>query len=269
MATMGTTPASVARMTTSKRELISLPPPKGPMKVAVYNFRDQTGQYKQQANVSSFSTAVTQGATALLVQALKDSNWFIPLEREGLQNLLTERKIIRASLEKTGQATEALPSLQTASLLIEGGIVGYDTNLVTGGLGAKYFGLGGDIEYRVDQVTVNLRAVDINTGQVLKSLSTTKTVLSRKVTAGIFRFIEFKRLLEAEVGLTTNEPVLLAVQGAIEKAVFSLVIEGLREGLWVLKDATDMRHPAILDYFAELIKVTGPLPGNRIKIKSL
>jgi len=258
MASFVTEPATIARMTASKRELISLPPPKGKVKVVVYNFRDQTGQYKPQPNVSSFSTAVTQGATALLVQALKESNWFIPLEREGLQNLLTERKIIRASLEKAGESVDDLPPLETASLLIEGGVVGYDSNLVTGGLGAKYFGLGGDVKYRVDQVTVNLRAIDIKTGQVLKSLSTSKTVLSREMTAGVFRFVEFKRLLEAEAGMTTNEPVLLAVQGAIEKAVFSLVVEGLREGFWVLKNSRDMQNEAILDYLVDLRKSKEP-----------
>ena len=258
LASLVTAPAMVARTTAAKRELLSLPPPKGKVKVAVYNFRDQTGQYKPQPNVSSFSTAVTQGGTALLVQALKDSNWFIPLEREGLQNLLTERKIIRAGLDKQGDSPEELPPLETASLMIEGGVVGYDSNLVTGGLGARYFGLGGDVKYRVDQVTVNLRAVDVKTGRVLKSLSTSKTVLSREISAGIFRFVEFKRLLEAETGMTTNEPVLLAVQGAIEKAVFSLVVEGLREGFWVLKDARDMQNPAILDYLVDLRQAREP-----------
>ncbi|WP_459577452.1 CsgG/HfaB family protein, partial [Escherichia coli] len=38
-------------------------------------------------------------STAMLVTALKDSRWFIPLERQGLQNLLNERKIIRAAQE--------------------------------------------------------------------------------------------------------------------------------------------------------------------------
>ena len=74
-------------------ELKKLPKPKGRIPVSVYSFRDQTGQYKPQANVSSFSTAVTQGATSILMQTLSDSDWFLPVEREGLQNILTERKI--------------------------------------------------------------------------------------------------------------------------------------------------------------------------------
>ena len=241
-------PAELAQQTATKRELLSLPEPKGPIKVAVYNFRDQTGQYKPLPNVSSFSTAVTQGTTTLLVQALKDSTWFTPLEREGLQNLLTERKIIRATLEKQGQDTSIIPALDVATLILEGGIVGYDTNLVTGGLGAKYFGLGGSTKYRMDQITVSLRAVDPRSGQILKTVSTSKTVLSRELSAGIFRFVEFKRLLEAEMGYTTNEPVQIAVRGAIEKAVTALIIEGILDDLWKPKYSIGKYHPIITSY---------------------
>jgi curli production assembly/transport component CsgG len=236
--------------------LTSLPQPKGLIKVAVYNFRDQTGQYKPLPNVSSFSTAVTQGTTTLLVQALKDSRWFLPLEREGLQNLLTERKIIRATLEQNGHESDRLlPPLEVANLILEGGIVGYDTNVVTGGLGARYFGTGGSTEYRVDQITVSLRAVDTRSGQILKTVSTTKTVLSREVSAGVFRFVDFKRLLEAEIGLTTNEPVHLAVKGAIEKATTSLIIEGIVDNLWELKNSNDLDHEVIMNYFREASEI--------------
>lgn len=265
LASIATAPAKLASKTPSYSELVSLPEPKGPIKVAVYSFRDQTGQYKPQANVSSFSTAVTQGANSLLLQALRDSRWFVPLEREGLQNLLTERKIIRATAERRGQDPDAvLPPLEVANLMLEGGIVGYDTNLVTGGMGAKYFGVGGDVKYRVDQVTVSLRAIDVRSGQVLKTVSTTKTVLSRELSAGIFRFIEFKRLLEAELGTTTNEPVQLAVRGAIEKAVSSLVIGGIMSDLWELKRLTDLAHPAIRNYLAEKEEAEKSRPIKRL-----
>lgn len=252
LATVATGSAKIAPQTESSLELSSLPPPKGMIKVAVYSFRDQTGQYKPLPNVSSFSTAVTQGTTTMLVQALKDSKWFIPLEREGLQNLLTERKIVRSTMEKEGEvADKLLPPLDVASIILEGGIVGYDTNLVTGGAGAKYFGAGGSIAYRVDQITVSLRAVDTRTGQILKTVSTSKTVLSREVSAGIFRFVSFKRLLEAEMGLTTNEPVQLAVKGAIEKATTNLIIEGIVDRLWELRDPADFIAPVIIDYLKE------------------
>ena len=85
--------ATLMPRSVSYKELISLPKPKGKIVAAVYDFRDQTGQYLP-APASNFSTAVTQGGVAMLSTALWDSQWFVPLEREGLQNLLTERKII-------------------------------------------------------------------------------------------------------------------------------------------------------------------------------
>ncbi len=116
-------------------DLTSLPRPTGKIMVSVYDFRDQTGQYKPQPN-SNFSTAVPQGGTSLLTTSLLDSNWFVPLEREGLQNLLTERKIIRAAQKKESVVNNHgtdLSSLSSANIVIEGGIVAYDSNIRTGG----------------------------------------------------------------------------------------------------------------------------------------
>lgn len=225
--------AQLTRTTSSHNELIHLPRPLGKIPVAVYSFRDQTGQYKQQPGVSSFSTAVTQGATSILLQALKDSGWFIPMEREGLQNLLTERKIIRATLKTNSSIHQKdIPPLKYSNILLEGGITGYDSNIQTGGAGAKYFGIGLDTKYRVDQVTVHIRAIDILTGEILSTVSATKAILSREIHAGVFRFISFKQLFETEGGLTTNEPAVLCVTGAIEKAVYSLVMEGILSNKW-------------------------------------
>lgn len=249
--TLGTSPATLAAPSANHLDLISLPPPKGTVRAAVYSFRDQTGQYKPQEGVTSFSTAVTQGGTSILVQALKDSHWFVPIEREGLQNILTERKILRASLKNNGQDDIHVPTLETAQVLFEGGVIAYDTNLVTGGFGAKYFGAGGSVEYRMDQVWIYLRAVDVRTGRILKSTSTTKTILSREVDAGIFRYVSYKRLLEVETGLTTNEPTQLAVVGAIEKAVSSLIVEGIVDGLWELKNPGDIKSPIIQNYLKD------------------
>jgi hypothetical protein len=53
------------------RKLRYLPPSKQMPVVAVYNFTDQTGQRKSQDGVASFSTAVTQDAKSLLIDALK------------------------------------------------------------------------------------------------------------------------------------------------------------------------------------------------------
>ncbi|GIC79291.1 CsgG/HfaB family protein [Moritella sp. F3] len=234
-------------------DLVALPKPKGKIYVAVYDFRDQTGQYKPQPN-SNFSTAVPQGATALLTMALLDSQWFYPLERQGLQNLLTERKIIRAAQNKDKVVSNHgadLPSLQSANVMIEGGIVAYDTNIKTGGIGAKYLGIGGSGKYRTDQITVNIRAVDIRSGKILSSITTTKTILSYELAAGAFRFVDYKELLEVEMGYTNNEPVNIALMSAIDAAVIHLIVNGVEQGLWSPSSLDSLDSPVFKKYASQ------------------
>ncbi len=219
-------------------DLVNLPKPKGQVVTAVYGFRDQTGQYKP-SPASSFSTSVTQGAASMLMDALQASGWFMVLEREGLQNLLTERKIIRASQQKNGTPANILaelPPLQAANIVLEGGVVAFDSNVRTGGEGARYLGIGVSNEYRVDQVSVSLRAVDVRSGQVLANVMTSKTIYSVARSAGVFKFIELKDLLEIEAGYTVNEPAQLCVLSAIEAAVAHLIAQGIERRLWQAAD---------------------------------
>ena len=239
-------PATLTPRSGTYQDLIALPPPAGKIYASVYDFRDMTGQYKP-APASTFSTAVTQGAAAMLTGALADSGWFIPLERVGLQNLLTERRIIRAEFERFGQP-DTLPSLRAASVMFEGGIIAYESNIRTGGAGAEYFGIGASGQYQVDQVTVNLRAIEISSGEVLANVTTTKTIYSRELRAGVYRFIDFSRLLEAEAGITTNEPVQLAVMSAIESSVIHLIARGVTTNLWNLPEGTEIQGTILSEY---------------------
>lgn len=227
-------------------DLRRLPLPKGKIVASIYGFRDLTGQYKP-APSSGFSTAVSQGASAILLKVVRDSGWFAPLEREGLQDLLTERKIIRAAA-KTYNANYIMKPLLGANILFEGGIIGYESNVKTGGAGAKYFGIGGSEQYRMDQVTVNLRIVDVNSGSVLNSVTVTKSILSRSIQGGIFRYVRFKRLLEVEAGYTRNEPVQLCLTEAIQTALIKIIVEGVENNSWSLADAAEREHPLIHKY---------------------
>lgn len=233
-------------------DLRKLPGPSEKLVAAVYKFRDQTGQYKPSDNGINYSTAVTQGATNILLKALEESGWFVAIERENVSNLLNERKIIRSSLAQYKPENENLPPLLFAGIILEGGIVSYDANIITGGSGLRYFGAGGATQYRQDRVTVYLRAVATKTGKILKTVYTSKTILSQSVNASLFRFVKFKRLMEAETGYTTNEPSQLAVTEAIEKSVQSLIVEGVRDGLWNEdpKQYSDMRS-LLREYDAE------------------
>lgn len=249
-------PAQLTPLPPTGRDLLNLPAPKGKVTIAVYGMRDQTGQYKQ-APDSSFSTAVTQGASSVLVKALHDTGWFIAVERENLQNLLTERKIVRA-LETpgaNGSPAPQTPPLLAASVLIEGGIIAYESNVRTGGAGAKFLGVGASTRYRVDQVTVNLRSVDIRSGQILQSVTTTKTIFAWEVNPSVFKFVNVKDLLEMEVGMTRNEPAQLCVAEAIEAAVIHLIAQGVKDNNWALKDPASRQHPVLQRYLADYDRV--------------
>ncbi|WP_032626937.1 CsgG/HfaB family protein [Pseudomonas syringae] len=255
--------ASLAPPTQISRDLVNLPAPAGPIAVAVYGLRDQTGQYKPSPD-SSFSTAVTQGAASLLVTALRDSRWFKPVERENLQDVLTERKIIRALEQPSDTAQVTLPPLRPANLIIEGAIVAYESNVRSGGLGVRYLGIGPSELYRQDQVTVNLRAVDIRTGEIIQSVTTTKTVFSIQVDFGVFKYVSLKHLLEVETGISRNEPVQQCVREAIETALVHMVAQGARDGSWLLKNPDDLNKPLLQSYLKSYDEqtLTVPLTGS-------
>lgn len=244
--------AALSPTTGITRDLSHLPKPKARIPVAVYGFRDQTGQFKTSPE-SSYSTLVTQGAASILVKALEDSGWFTPVEREGLQNLLTERRIVRAIESPTdkGKPVVNLPNMLPASMIIEGGVIAYESNVRTGGKGASYLGIGASTQYRVDQVTVGLRSVDVRTGQILNAVSVTKTLYSYQFSASIYKFTSFQHLLQGETGYATNEPAQLAVREAIEAAVVHLTVNGIRDRYFELQDASQWDNPVIQAYLAE------------------
>ena len=221
---------------TSTQQLLNLPTPNQKSVVAVYNFADETGQRKASDTMSSFSTAVTQGAIHILIEALRDAgrgDWFVVVERAGLDALSKERQLVRNTFEtynKNADGKTILKPMLYAGMILEGGIVGYDTNLRTGGSGARYLGIGMKNQYREDRVTVVLRAVLVQTGEVLLNVTATKTILSTAKGGDVFKFYEMgTQLVEIESGSTDNEPVTLAVRAAIEAAVYGLVMQGLEK----------------------------------------
>jgi curli production assembly/transport component CsgG len=223
-------------------DLLKLPPPKARLDAAVFRFLDQTGQHKPNDNFAEYSFAVTQGATNLMIKAMHDAgagSWFRVIERANIGDLLQERQIIRANrieYAKPGSPPQVLAPLLNAGIIFQGAIVGYDSNTVTGGAGANYLGIGASIQYRKDTVTVALRAVSTLTGEVLTAVECSKTVFSTLLDASIFKFVDFNKLLQVELGFSTNEPVTLCVTQAIELAVYATIMEGALKGYWGFED---------------------------------
>ena len=207
--------------------------------IGVYSFLDKTGQRKPADNIANLSSAVTQGAEVWVIDALLEAGkgtWFEVVERVSMDNVLKERQLIRNTRENYQDNPENLSPMKFAGLILEGGIIGYDSNVSTGGAGARYFGIGASTEYRLDTVTVGLRLVSVSTGRVLMSVATEKTIASYRSGADVFKFLDLgTKALETEIGYSTNEPTNYAVRAAIDAAIIELIYEGERRSLWKFK----------------------------------
>ena len=200
--------------------------------VAVYKFQDLTGQRKSIDGYASFSTAMTQAPETYLIRALKQSGFFRVVERGGIDHITRERQIIRSTRQKFDDKTEELPLL-FAGILFEGGIIDYNTNLVSGGVGARYLGIGNSKQYREDTVIVAMRVVSVSTGEVLLENLTTKTILSVGLSNDFFRYIaDGTKLVEFETGNAMNESKSIALQAAIETGIVDIVAQGIDKGYW-------------------------------------
>jgi curli production assembly/transport component CsgG len=221
------------------KELEELQPPEKQIVVAVYDFPDYTGQRKQQDSGSSFSSSVTQGGASLLIGALKNAGkgeWFKVVERNRLDDLTKERQLIRTTRDEFQNGAKLDPLL-FAGIILQGGIIGYDTNIVSGGTGARYLGIGMDRQYRRDQITVALRAVSTTTGEVLLNVQVSKTILSTSTDNNVFKFIDMgTRALELERGVAENEAGTIAIKMTIEAAVVAMIEEGAQKNYWKFKE---------------------------------
>lgn len=230
-------PTAVKNLMEKEFDVI-LPPAAGrPVVVAVYSFQDKTGQRRPSATIAQLSTAVTQGADAFLIKALQDvgrGRWFEVVERVGIDSLTKERQLIRQMREAyDGSNAKPLGPMMYAGIILEGGIVGYDSSVRSGGFAARMLGIGPQTQYSEDIVTISLRAVSVNTGKVLVAVNVQKTIYSAADSLAVLKFFkEGTQVFELESGLTVNEPGTLAVKAAVEAAVVELIKEGEKKGIW-------------------------------------
>lgn len=216
-------------------------PANPPVTVAVYSFKDQTGQRKPSNTLSLFSTAVTQGAESYLIKSLQevgDRKWFTVVERVGLDNLLKERQMIKQTREiYDGANAKMLPPLTLAGVILEGAIVDYNSNTLTGGTGARFLGIGPYTQYTQDLVVISLRLVSVTTGEVLTTVTVEKNLLSTQDGVTALRFFnQATRAFEFDSSQSFNEPGNYALRSAIETAVVELINKGERQGLWKFKE---------------------------------
>lgn len=218
-------------------ELKNLPAAKRKPIIAIYpnSFMDHTGQRKSNGQFALFSTAITQAPEAYLIRALKhaaNGQFFRVTERVALDSLTKERQIIRSTRESFEEETAVKPLL-FAGLLIQGGVLSYDTSTKSGGAGARWLGIGSSKQYVENLMTVSLRLVSVSTGEILVEVLVSKTILSVSLSQDIFRFIEEgTQLVEVEGGVTETESSSIALQKSIEEGVLQLVKIGIEKGYW-------------------------------------
>lgn len=260
--------AEATRLTAQNIALRDLPGPASRVRVAVYDFPDLTGQFRERENVQSMSRAVSQGGSAMLINALRDAGsgkWFSVLDRSNLDELLRERQIVtemrRIYRGETNLDPAAIGPMRHAGIILQGGIIGYDSNIQTGGAGARFLGIGGSTRWKLDIVTVSLRAVSNETGEVLSSVIVEKPIASTIARGDVFRYVAMDELLEVELGIAINEPKQIALQKAIEKAVLAMVIEGSELGLWNFSNPS-AAEPLLQQFRDSLVHGTDRTPES-------
>jgi curli production assembly/transport component CsgG len=240
-----------------------------PITIAVYGFTDKTGQMKPNDKLAVFSKAVTQGAEVFLIKSLQDSkNWFKVVERVGLDNLIKERQLIRNQREVyEGKDARPLKPMTVAGVMIEGGIIGYDSNIRSGGNGARFLGIGGSQQYRVDEIVISMRLISVNSGEILLTTAVSKTIFSTQHNIGVLRFVDAgTKALELENGMALNEPTTYAVRVAIEQAVYDMIVEGEKKGIWRYKKTVQV--PAKEEVVVQpQSKVSTPVVETKIEEK--
>ncbi len=255
-ATYATIPPKISpAVTYSKMDTVPEPDQKK-IVLAIYQFVDMTGAQKPNDNFGEMSKAVTQGSSVLLINAMKEvgkGKWFRVAERESLQSLLQERKLIRTTRQITqGDKAKPLGPMLYAGAYVTGGIVGYDSNTLTGGAGHRFLGVGASVQYRQDVVTIALRLINVVSGEVELSVLAEKKILSVGVGGDKFKYLDTAtNLLEIELGMGANEPVTYAVRKAIEASVVELVYAGEKKGLWKFKPEPIPPTPIDADEFGD------------------
>jgi curli biogenesis system outer membrane secretion channel CsgG len=124
-----------------------------------------------------------------------------------------------------------LSTLRVAEVLLIGQVVAYDrqTRQISGGLALA--GIGGTGTVVTDLVTFSLRAVAVQTGEILGQSSVTKSITSQTIGGHVTK-VWPTTILDLEIGDGVNEPVGLALREAIRRSLTVLVSRGVHDGWW-------------------------------------
>jgi curli biogenesis system outer membrane secretion channel CsgG len=234
-------PPSAAPQVVAEEEIPLPTAPPRALTVAIYNCNDTTGQRRPTGASQELSSAVPMDCTPYLVEAVRSlqPGYLYLVERQHLDELIRERQLATLALSNTPQQAVAghpagaskLTMIRVAEVLLVGQVVAYDraTREVSGG--AAVGGIGIDSTVVTDQVTFSLRAIAVQTGEILGQTTVTKSITSQK-TGGHIAKVFSTSTMELELGGAGNEPVGLALRAAIRSALDQLVQNGIHDGWW-------------------------------------
>ena len=198
----------------NKKEVVSelplLPPLVGPKKtVAVMDFENKAGA------ASEFR--IGSGMAEMLTTSLINSGRFIVVERQAIQDVLTEQDF-GASGRTTQEAAAKFGRVLNAQILVRGAVTEFAQRTSGGGQGFRYKGISLGMSGGKAHVAVNIRLYDSTTGQVLDSQRCEGSASSSGISFGYS---------ESGWGVGTSTfkatPLGKATQQAIDKAVYFII----------------------------------------------
>ncbi len=243
------TPLATPPVVQPRAEITLPPPPPRALTVGVYSCIDTSGQRRPTGQPQELSTAAPMDCTPYVMEAVRSlrPGYIFLVERQHVDELLRERQLATLALNiaaaqagppGVGPPADPAPStphrlatLRVAEILLIGQVVAYDRSIHEISGGGAVGGAGGSGAYVTDLVTFSLRAVAVQTGEVLAQTTVTKSITSIKAGVHLAQ-INTTNVIDAELGGAANEPVGVALSAAVRSALIQLVSQGIRDGWW-------------------------------------
>jgi curli biogenesis system outer membrane secretion channel CsgG len=180
-------------------------------RIAVSGFENKSG-WRGEANLGD-------GMAEMLVTALHNTDRFIVVEREALDDILGEQRLQEQGrlVKTTGPRTSRLIGAQ---VLVRGAVTEFESAKAAGGGGVIIEGIGLGVGGKVAHVALDIRIYDTSTGEILQSH---RAVGEAKTTGlavgGVSGDVAFG------AGGFSKTPLGEATRKAINKAVDFIVME--------------------------------------------
>ena len=150
------------------------------------------------------------GLTEMLITALVNSNRFIVLDRQALEDIAKEQNLPGTDPNTTAKAGNLLG----AQVLVKGAVT--ELSFKRSGAGANLVSevVDGSVANSIATVAIDLRIIDVATGEILESVRAEGRVGSQALTLDLK-----KEDLKFGVASFDNGPLGFAVRRAVEQAV--------------------------------------------------